>query len=398
MLSTGEMGKGWTSVSTAEVAYADAIKAMSAQMWTMVSTEAPDYAYLTSPICECFEKWSDALKAAAAREERVGDDVRDCYERFIAIHKLDQERLTWCRNLDQARDKLKAFKEVFEKNLENPEYDTRKGRQQLRKLNSDRRLALEKTIELTEKVVEQKKKFGRFEYVRAKHAYETLAALQRNERAAEREAVNALIESLRKAREQIGLDLAERPKQLSEERAEEQNQAREEMRKKALERKKEEERQRQLEKERKEREEAEAEAARIAAANRRTEYDAIMEADKASGKKRGLVFESDLFDEITKGPSKQAPKAEVEKPKAAAPAKRGKLFDTSDFDFTPAPKRQPKKEEKPPEQPQEKPKPKPKPKPAGKKPLFGDAEMFPGAGSAAKQGGDDENESLFDDF
>ena len=148
-----------------------------------------------------------------------------------------------------------------------------------------------------------------------------------------------------------------------------------------------------LVKEKKEREEMEAEEARIAAANRKTEYEAIMEADKATGKKRGLVFESDLFDEMTskpKGGAKPAAKAAEAAPKA--PAKRGKLFDTSDFDFSAAPKKK-KVEEKPAE-------PAPKPKPAARnKPLFGDAQLFPDAGSSANTGDDgNENESLFDDF
>jgi hypothetical protein len=200
MKGTADLARGFQGDAKALQVYAAALKTFSDQCRRLVLVEAPTRISVIPPVCELLEQLASTTVTFSAAWQRVSDDIRDIYERYLVVERVAADQKAIAKTLDAARLKLKAYEDEIEQAATRPDFQRGRTELQFLRLRFAKREAIVKTRDATILLINEHKKFARFMFRRTRDAFLCLGHVIADGGTTEVQILTKLIEGLQKAR------------------------------------------------------------------------------------------------------------------------------------------------------------------------------------------------------
>lgn len=168
-----DLYKQYERESAIQGEYGVSVTELSRTIWELVSHEATNTLFKFSPICEILDQIAAVNQDMAKVKARVGDDLRDIVERSKALYNLEAKQIRAVKAHENAKLALKEAINRNEAESKLPTYLSKKATLEaaIAKAKVVKHDSLILARDLTETLIDQRKRFEKFRYNRSKDAF-----------------------------------------------------------------------------------------------------------------------------------------------------------------------------------------------------------------------------------
>jgi hypothetical protein len=196
MNQISEFASQWTSASERHAKFAAELARFSRYASAFIAADVPDATAHFAPVHELFSQWSAVHSNRSIQWKRISNDIRDIVERHHVVDRAAGEYKSTAKALASATTHLAQLDgpSTLRKDS-NPASSTADP-----KLRFAKKAALLKARDATIQLIEERKKFSRFQFRRTREAYDRLGKTLTESSQAELAVVNQLIEAVQQAK------------------------------------------------------------------------------------------------------------------------------------------------------------------------------------------------------